>query len=600
MYDIEAKLGFQTDRLEKLYSAAKDKKYTDVQFTVRDRSIFAHMVILAACSEIFIKESVEKLNRIFSGFDDAVIDALLRFCYTGVIKIEEDLYEKFKDLATQLEIYNLYYKTIDVKNSLEALTFSNDPASVETAMYFALENFENLYKTPDFLDLPFSTLTDIIKSDYLCVSSEAHVIRAVKLWVDKDDDKRRPKLKELLSFVKLPGLAMEMNHTEVWTGYYSSPEYTEMVNQAIDSILKHQKNTSQRWKSVKIVLDNINIAIYDSKNKSWTKKMYPFGIFGYVSTLIDDWIMIIGGNKSKEVKYIDLKDGQMHTLKPMHQNRWFSSAVTMRRHSSTDIYVIGGQFHDETDGSLFTTPSVERWKSDSKRWEFVAPLITTISEHRASVVDDKIYVTGGRLQTGSTTKKVQMYSPDTENWSLRASMKHKRQSHSVNIHKYCCVDLKRGIQDRGERRSSIVEAVYSTASIGSPARNAFQFQSAQYLYSLGTIHIHSATINGKLYVAGGVAYIKYSRIVLDTVEEFDPKANLWIVFCKLPSPRSSNMLSSFRNKLLCIGGMDDEYEVLSDVLEYDDKNKTWKTLKKLLSKISGAYSAFVIPYDSVI
>lgn len=34
MYDIEAKLGFHTDRLEKLYSAAKDKKFTDVQFTV--------------------------------------------------------------------------------------------------------------------------------------------------------------------------------------------------------------------------------------------------------------------------------------------------------------------------------------------------------------------------------------------------------------------------------------------------------------------------------------------------------------------------------------------------------------------------------------
>lgn len=37
MYNIEAKPGFEKDRLKKLYSAAKLQKYTDIIFTVRDR-----------------------------------------------------------------------------------------------------------------------------------------------------------------------------------------------------------------------------------------------------------------------------------------------------------------------------------------------------------------------------------------------------------------------------------------------------------------------------------------------------------------------------------------------------------------------------------
>lgn len=43
MYDFEAKPGFEKDRLEKLYFAAKHQKYTDVEFTVRDRR-FLHFI----------------------------------------------------------------------------------------------------------------------------------------------------------------------------------------------------------------------------------------------------------------------------------------------------------------------------------------------------------------------------------------------------------------------------------------------------------------------------------------------------------------------------------------------------------------------------
>ncbi|XP_077287453.1 kelch-like protein 35 [Arctopsyche grandis] len=457
--------------------------------------------------------------------------------------IEENLYEKFKDLATQLEIYNLYYKKIDVTNSLEALNFSSDPASIETAMYFVLENFEKLYKTPDFLNLPFSALTEIIKSDYLCVSSEAHVMKSIRMWVDEDDDKRRSKLKELLNFVKLPGLAMEINITDISTGYYSSSGYTRMVRKVVQSILEHRKNTSQRWKSVKIVLIVGNSAngsqcveVFDSKNNSWTATVYNFQRYYFALALVNDWILIIGGSENSKMEYLDLKDGLIRTLNPMRQNRWRFSAVAISHYSSTDVYAIGGQHFNKDDGVMILS-SVERWNSKSNSWDFIAPLLRAIYSHSSSVIDDKIFVTGGRLHDGTATNRVQMYSKNSSFWSYCTSMKQSRYDHS------------------------------------------------------------SVAINGKLYVAGGMT----SENLLDTVELFDPEANMWTIISRLPSPRSGISLCNFRNKLLCIGGMNHDAKLLKDVLEYDDENKNWKILKSLNQAVFvSPTSAFVIPYDSVL
>lgn len=66
----------------------------------------------------------------------------LCYVFDVISDIDKDQYEKLKELATQLQITNLYYKTIDLKNCLEALTFSNDPDSIEIAMDLALENYE--------------------------------------------------------------------------------------------------------------------------------------------------------------------------------------------------------------------------------------------------------------------------------------------------------------------------------------------------------------------------------------------------------------------------------------------------------------------------
>ncbi|XP_077289919.1 kelch-like protein 25 [Arctopsyche grandis] len=554
MYDIEAKPDFEKERLEKLHSAAKQHKYIDVEFSVRNRSIFAHMVVLAACNEIFINESVENLNAIFAGYDDAIIDAIFKFCYTGIIYIDEDLYEKFKELATQLQITNLYYKTINLNNCLEALTLSNDPTSIEKAMDLTLENFDTLHKTQNFLRLPVNILVDIIKSDILNVSSETFVLNSVKLWVEEDQNKRKPKLEELLSFVKLPALTMEINFTEIQSGYYSSSEYIKKVNEAIECILKNQTSTNQRWRREKIALvgsydarDLSTFDVFDSKYKRWTpSRDFDFKRYGFVSVLVDDWILIIGGIDSSDsrettttVEYIDLKDNRKHALEPLNLAHISFTAVAIRGDVSTDVYVIGGT------AETYSLTKVERWNSKIKNWVNVAPLKRGVYNHSASVIEDKIYVTGGRIAINGIEKainRVQMYSASTDTWSHRNRMSKKRCDHS------------------------------------------------------------SATLNGILYVAGGLIIESVSYLsFLDSVESYNPKANVWTRFSSLPTPRADFSLCSFQNKLLCIGGHNGNFLKLDEVLEYDVRNNNWKPTSSLSARKSGApLSAFVIPYNSAV
>ncbi|XP_077289810.1 uncharacterized protein LOC143913719 [Arctopsyche grandis] len=182
------------------------------------------------------------------------------------------------------------------------------------------------------------------------------------------------------------------------------------------------------------------------------------------------------------VEYIDLNSGEKKPLKPLNQARFLFSAVTLRRGSSTDVYAIGGDY----------LSSVERWSSNTGDWEIIAPMLVAISDHSASVIADKIYITGGFTSERISTNKVQMYSVETNSWTYRAQMIQGRHDHS------------------------------------------------------------SVAFKGKLYVAGGYDWETSSS--LDSVKHYDPNANVWTAFTKLPQAAYGISLGCFQNKLFSMGG----------------------------------------------
>ncbi|XP_077301165.1 kelch-like protein 15 [Arctopsyche grandis] len=179
------------------------------------------------------------------------------------------------------------------------------------------------------------------------------------------------------------------------------------------------------------------IDIFDGRNNSWLlKKNCGLDRDRFAAALVNNWILIIGGCNSLDrtvnnVDYIDLKDGQKHPLKPLNHSRSYLSAVTVLRDSSIDVYAIGGS---PSMPVIMNLSSVERWNSDIKNWDTkVAPLLTAVCLHSASVVNDRVYVTGGLILKDSEWKSinyVKVYSAKTNSWSYCAPMNQARDSHS--------------------------------------------------------------------------------------------------------------------------------------------------------------------------
>ncbi|XP_077289486.1 kelch-like protein 25 [Arctopsyche grandis] len=542
MFVVKASSDFAAKRVEYLYDAMKRDKKCDTSFAVGGRYFYAHLVVLSAYSEFFSR-NIDKLSETFSPFDSDVINAILKYCYTGEISIADRHYDKLLELANRLEVkIPPRYETVDLSNCLEVLKSTEDSDLKTEAMDLTLGNFETLHKTKDFLNLPVSNVNEILKSNDLFVRSEESIFNAVKLWVNHDNANRKSDLAQLMRSVRLSLLSMEFFIDEVLTFCHSCADCMTTLRQAVkdknDKSFVPRETPRSKIKGYKMALvggwdiDMANtIDIFDGLKNSWTlSKKIGINKSSFASVLVGDWILIIGGLNSSNgsmtsVEYIDLKSGEKKPLKPLNQDRYLFSAVTLRRGSSTDVYAIGGK---DNHGRL---SSVERWSSNTGDWEIIAPLLLAVSQHSASVIADKIYITGGRTSEFISSNKVQMYSVETNSWTYRAQMIQRRCDYS------------------------------------------------------------SVAFQGKLYVAGGIAFQTGTN--LDSVEHYDPNANVWTAFIKLPQAASGISLGCFQNKLFSMGGF------TSDVWEYDETNKSWKASTSLSRNRYNAV-ANVIPYDSII
>ncbi|XP_077292624.1 kelch-like protein 23 [Arctopsyche grandis] len=604
MIEVEAKPGFTTNLHKYLYDAMKDRKFIDVTFAVGNRSFFAHLVVLSACSEFFV-ENRYKLSAVFSEYNHTVIEAILKYCYTGKTNIENKHFKNFMKLAEKIQIKSIapQFETIDATNCVKVLGLSEDPKSREKATSLTIDNFNTLYKNQEIVNLPVSSLADILKSDKLNVSAE-ELFESVKLWVKSDETNRNSDLVDLLSLVKLPSVTMEFLVKDVLVFCSPYEECIGILQQAIESIFLNSQSklsvaeqnfensqsklsiSEQNLKNLqsklstseqnfensqsKLSVANQNlkdcqsklsmaklkfnhfefdkialigdysieantIDVYDGRKNTWTlSKNFDFDRNEFASVLVNEEIMIIGGWKSSsKVDSIDLKDGKKHSLKPLNEGRTYLSAVTLRHPTSTDVYVIGGYVD-----SRFS--SVERWNSKTMNWDKnVAPLLIAVYHHSASVIDDRIYVAGGRtIENGNniSINMLQVYSVDSNSWSYSTPMMQAREQHSSTVN------------------------------------------------------------NGMVYVGGG--YIYQTTTYLDSVESYDPKKKLWTAFCTLPTPARRISLCFFQNKLLSMEGHDGNRR-LRNVWEYDDVSKHWKALPSL-NEGRYAANAIVLPSNSTI
>ncbi|XP_077294651.1 uncharacterized protein LOC143917117 [Arctopsyche grandis] len=613
----------------------KERKLTDVAFAVGNRSFFAHIVVLSACSEFFI-ENRYRLSAVFSEFNYSVIDAMLKYCYTGNINIDNELLGKFMELAKKLEINSIVppFETIDATNCLEVLSLSDDPKSREKAMSLTIDNFKTLYKNQEIVNLPVSTLADILKLDKLNVSAE-EVFESVKLWIKSDETNRKSELADLLSFVKLPSLSMEFLVKEVLVFCSPYEECIGILQQAIESItLNSQSKLSIAEQDLKNSQSKLSIADQNLKDSQSRLSIADQNLRDSQSRLsIADQNLRDSQSKlsiaeqnleNSQSKFSigdqNLKDSQSR-LSIADQNlrdsqSKLSIAEQNLENSQSKLSIADQSLKDSQSKLSISEHDLENSQSKLS----IADQNLKDSQSKLSIAElklndcesDKIALIGDLDKNIANT--VDVYNGKNNIWTLSKNFNFDRNEFaSVLVKKKImiiggvhsptsvdCIDLKDGqkhsLKPLNYGRwahsavthhhlfSSDVYAIggYNVARgpLSSMERwnsNSMKWNSVAQL--LMAVHNHSASIiDAKIYVTGGRASSnnKKNEISIGTLQVYSVDSNSWFYGASMIRARQRHSSIAMNGKLYVGGGIDWQIKTnLNSVESYDPNTNLW-------------------------
>lgn len=180
------------------------------------------------------------------------------------------------------------------------------------------------------------------------------------------------------------------------------------------------------------------------------------------------------------------------------------------------IYVIGGDAF---------SPKNEVYNPASDKWDTLKPMLTPRQHISCAVADGKIYIAGGLMKFEASsapsewsykniTNKNDVYNPLTDTWEEKTPMPTKRHG-------------------------------------------AFM-----------------ASVNGKIYVIGGMGTENDMWKSLSVVEMYDPKTDKWETKTSLPEPRDGFGVTVIDNKIYVIGGFSGA-GIVNTVFIYDPSRNKW-------------------------
>ncbi|KAK3915881.1 Kelch-like protein diablo [Frankliniella fusca] len=446
--------------LSELSVLRRHRELCDVVLNVGSRKIFAHRVILSACSPYFramftgeLAES-RQTEVTIRDIDELAMELLIDFCYSSNIVVEEGNVQTLLPAACLLQLAEIQdicceflKRQLDPSNCLGIRAFADTHACRELlriADKFTQHNFQEVMESEEFLLLPVGQLVDIISSDELNVRSEEHVFSAVMNWVKYNVSERRQHLAQALQHVRLPLLGPKFlvgtvgSELLVRIGGWCSGD-------AIASVERFDPQTMD-WKMVApmskrrcgvgvAVLNDLLYAVgghdgqsylnsierYDPQTNQWSCDVAPttscrtsVGV-----AVLDGFLYAVGGQDGVQcLNHVERYDPK--------ENKWYKVAPMTTRRLGVAVAVLGG-FLYAIGGSDGQCPlnTVERYDPRANKWCPVAPMSTRRKHLGCAVFNNLIYAVGGRDDCMELSS-AERYNPHSNSWSPIVAMTSRR------------------------------------------------------------------------------------------------------------------------------------------------------------------------------
>ncbi|XP_037077641.1 kelch-like protein 17 [Pollicipes pollicipes] len=542
--------------LQSMHKMRSNAQLCDVEFVVGELKINAHRIVLAACSPyfsaMFTSDLAEKrqCQITLHDIDPHAIQLLVDFAYTGELQISEDNVQVLLPASSLLQLNGVreaccYFllKQLHPSNCLGIRSFADAHACGELQLRshkFALQNFQEVCGTEEFLFLPFKQVNELIASNQMNVADEETVFRSVVKWVRHAEAERKQHVSELMSHVKLPLLPRHflVSTVDQEPLLRDDPACRELLLEA----LKYHLLPEQRA----------------SMASARTADRRPDAAAPYLFS--------VGGGSLFAVH------SECEVYSPRLE-RWLSVAAMNTRRSRAGVatagrrlYVIGGY-----DGSSDLS-SAETYHPLANTWSYVSPMGTKRSCFGAAGLNGLIYCCGG-YDGASCLSSVERYDPLADSWSSLPQMLSRRR--------YC-------------RLAAMDNCLYAVGG----------FDSASYLSSLERLDPRVGkwmslppmsnrrsscgveAVGDWLYCVGG----NDGTMCQSSGEKFSLRSNTWESVASMQSRRSTHELIYMGGRLYAVGGNDGSSS-LNSVESYDDRLNRWKQEPPMNSRRSSVGAA---------
>uniref|UniRef100_A0A8C7EHH2 Kelch like family member 28 n=2 Tax=Nothoprocta perdicaria TaxID=30464 RepID=A0A8C7EHH2_NOTPE len=533
--------------LQGLNLLRQHRELCDIILRVGDVKIHAHKVVLASISPyfkaMFTGNLSEKENSEveFQCVDEAALQAIVEYAYTGTVFISQDTVESLLPAANLLQV------KLVVKECCAFLESQLDPGNcigisrfAETygchdlylaANKYICQNFEDVCQTEEFFELTHSELDEIVSNDCLNVVTEETVFYALESWIKYDVQERQKHLAQLLHCVRLPLLSVKFLTRLYEANHLIRDDHTckHLLNEALkyhfmpEHRLSHQTMLMTRPRCAPKVLCAVggkaglfacleSVEMYFPQNDSWiglaplSIPRYEFGI-----CVLDQKIYVIGGIATHVCQGISYRkhENSVECWDP-DTNTWTSLERMFESRSTLGVVVLAGELYalGGYDGQSYLR-TVEKYIPKVKEWQLVAPMNKTRSCFAAAVLDGMIYAIGG--YGPAHMNSMERYDPSKNSWETVASMADKRINFGVGV-MLGFIFVVGG--HNGVSHLSSIERY-------DPHQNQWTVCRPMKEPRTG---VGAAVIDNYLYVVGGHSGSSY----LNTVQKYDPISDSWL------------------------------------------------------------------------
>ncbi|XP_051893019.1 kelch-like protein 9 [Pristis pectinata] len=208
-------------------------------------------------------------------------------------------------------------------------------------------------------------------------------------------------------------------------------------------------------------------------------------------------------------------------------NSWIQVAGMLERRTRFHVDTILDRIISVAGGTLLgnLTNTVEEYKCEKNKWEFVTPFPVAVADHTGAVHKGILYISGG-FSAGKALNDLYSYIPRLQRWIINQPMTFARCDHGMATigDKIFCVGG-RALNSSNEWLHVNETEYYIPAADQWTTLKVSPFDCCQF-----STCVH----NSKLYITGGGSLCQMAK--KDSIFIYDPEARKWERAGALPLP----------------------------------------------------------------